>query len=164
MEISDIEPVKKVNEENLPENYTYDFYCYYLLFYPGLCYVAEKNAKIVGYVLSKMCSIEEATTVHITSICVSKEFRNRGIGTALMQSVINCVRERYKEDDDMPETCKLSLYVRVSNNEAIDFYENKFGFRKLYMKENYYGDGESAYEMGLFLHRHCMSDNYSASR
>lgn len=161
MEIPDIEPVKKVNEENLPENYTYDFYRYYLLFYPGLCYVAEENARIVGYVLSKLCSIEEAAIVHITSICVRKEFRNHGIGTALIQSIIDCIRERYKGDEDMPKTCKLSLYVRVSNKEAIGFYENKFGFRKLHMQDNYYGDGESAYEMVLFLSGHCMRDRAS---
>lgn len=164
MEITDIEPVKKVNEENLPENYTYDFYRYYLLFYPGLCYVAEENARIVGYVLSKLSSLEETAMVHITSICVSKEFRNRGIGTALMQSVINCIQERYKGDDEMMETCRLSLYVRVSNKEAIGFYEHKFGFRKLYMQDNYYGDGESAYEMGLALSEHTMRDSDSVSR
>ncbi|KAL0265597.1 UNVERIFIED_CONTAM: hypothetical protein PYX00_011310 [Menopon gallinae] len=164
MELLDIEPVKKVNEENLPENYTYDFYRYYLLFYPGMCYVAEDDTGVAGYVLSKLSSVDGVVTVHITSICVSREHRKRGVGTALMQSVISCIRDRYSEDASMPETCRLSLYVRVSNEDAIRFYENKFGFRKQYMQENYYGDGESAYEMALVLSGQSMRDSDSVSR
>lgn len=149
MDFSDIEEVKKLNEDSLPENYPVEFYQFYLAFNPSLCYIAEKDNSIIGYVLSKMELDKECVFVHVTSICVAKEFRNLGIGRCLMQAVVDCLVKKLYELEGKFRAYKVSLYVRVSNEEAIRFYESGFGFKKLSVLNDYYSDGENAYEMVL---------------
>lgn len=159
MECSDIESVRKLNEESLPENYPSEFYQFYLAFNPLLCYVAEKENIIIGYVLSKLESSKNGVFVHITSICVAKKYRNLGVGGSLMLMVIGHIHKKTQELKEKTKDYRISLYVRASNEKAIRFYENKFGFQKAFVIKGYYRDGEDAYEMALsskepILHKH----------
>ncbi len=82
---------------------------------------------------------EERTVGHLVSIAVLKEYRGRGIGSALLRETIRAVREEYGAE-------AIYLEVRVSNYPAIRLYE-KFGFRKVRIIRGYYRDGEDAYVM-----------------
>jgi len=82
---------------------------------------------------------EERTVGHLVSIAVLKEYRGRGIGSALLGETIRAVKEDYGGE-------ALYLEVRVSNYPAIRLYE-KFGFRKVRLIRGYYRDGEDAYVM-----------------
>lgn len=101
----------------------------------GFFLVAEKNEKIVGYVIGMKKRLKEKKEEKsekglIASIAVLPHFRRRGIGISLMEKM-------------MGEMNEVEVQVRNSNRAAIKFYE-KLGFIKKGFIENYYQDGEDA--------------------
>ncbi|MFK5883375.1 MAG: ribosomal protein S18-alanine N-acetyltransferase [Candidatus Izemoplasma sp.] len=99
-------------------------------------YVAYFAGKRVGYIGSWL-TIPNAEILNLITI---EEYRNQGIGKALLTEVIKlCV-------DNAIE--KLSLEVRVSNSIAISFYKG-FGFYVGTIRKNYYENKEDAYLMVL---------------
>lgn len=99
--------------------------------YPDTFFVAEENSAVVGYVISRMVN----TSGHVLAIAVDPKHRNRGIGRALMNVVIEKLREFGLED--------IYLEVRISNTAAINFYK-KLGFEEKGIIRSYYSDGEDA--------------------
>ena len=137
----DLEEVMHINRTCLPENYTAYFFMSIHRRYPDLFLVAERDGRIVGYI---MCRIERdfmrrRTKGHIISIAVMPEHRRRGIATALMKEALARMMHRYGAGE-----CYLE--VRVSNLPAISLYE-KLGFWKDRIVPKYYLDGEDAYIM-----------------
>lgn len=65
----------------------------------------------------------------ITNIAVSPEYRGRGVGMALMKSLINLARQNNIDN--------LILEVRESNQAAIHLYE-KIGFNRAGIRKNFY--------------------------
>ena len=88
-------------------------------------YVAEEDGKVVGY------AIGDARRHLIVSIAVHPDYRRRGIGTKLMESILKNMHGY------------AILQVRASNNEAIKFYK-KLGFIEKELLQSYYIDGEDA--------------------
>jgi ribosomal protein S18 acetylase RimI-like enzyme len=68
-------------------------------------------------------------------------YRNHGIGTKLVQSVIDYIQNEKatptsgKKINTIDE---IKLHVQTSNTDAIQFYCTKFGFEKGELIENYY--------------------------
>ena len=88
---------------------------------------ARTEMKIVGYAgLWHIC--DEG---HITNIAVHPEFRGIGIGSALMESLME-----YAKNEGITG---LTLEVRRSNNSAQALYR-KFGFEDGGMRKAYYAD------------------------
>ena len=85
-----------------------------------------KKKKILGFAITKKYNRRH----HIMSIGVYKKFRNKGLGTKLI--------DKLKSDDND----EISLYVQTINTHAIDFYIKK-GFKKLKEVENYYNSLEN---------------------
>ncbi len=77
---------------------------------------------------------------HITNVAVKKEFRQKGLGTLLMNTLIEEAKKR--------EICSMTLEVRLSNISAQRLYE-KFGFGSAGVRPKYYADGEDAVIMWL---------------
>ena len=73
--------------------------------------VAEENGEIYGYVCMYV-SFEEG---EITNVAVSEQYRNKGVGRLLMQTI-----EREAEANGVE---RIVLEVRVSNNSAISLYK-----------------------------------------
>ncbi len=94
--------------------------------------VAEENGEMVGYAVSWYFSGE----LHISNIAVRPELRRRGYGRRLLEHLL----QRF------PKHEIAFLEVRKSNQAAINLYL-KYKFRKLYLREHYYSDGEDAYVM-----------------
>ena len=70
---------------------------------------------------------------HITNIAVHPNFREKGVGTILLQSLI---------DHSKDWGCNsLTLEVRASNDAAKGLYK-KFGFLEEGIRKNYYSDNE----------------------
>ena len=85
-------------------------------------YVAEENGCVVG--LAVMVAKRSTNKEHCASIAimVSTEFHGRGIGSALMEKIL----------DDADNTLRLhrvELMVLVDNDRAINLYK-KFGFER----------------------------------
>ncbi|HEW93855.1 ribosomal-protein-alanine N-acetyltransferase [Candidatus Geothermarchaeota archaeon] len=150
VEHSELARVKEINELVLPENYPFFFYETLYQNYKDVFLVAETGNKIVGYV---MCRIERDVVFqplprfkkvgHIVSIAVLPEYRNKGIGTALMNEVLSRMRRYYDVE-------YVYLEVRVSNEGAIRFYR-RLGFKITNRVKGYYRDGEDAYIMTLYF-------------
>lgn len=86
--------------------------------------VAEFDGKIAGYIVLRKI-LDEA---ELLSIAVKPELRRKGIATYLMKSVLDEIKGCVK-------SCFLE--VRVSNKEAISFYE-KMKFKKVGIRKKYY--------------------------
>lgn len=91
--------------------------------------IAKINDKVVGFV-GVWTIIDEG---HITNMAVHPEFREKGVGSILLASLI----ERSK-DWGCPS---LTLEVRSSNNAAKALYK-KFGFLEEGVRKNYYRDND----------------------
>jgi ribosomal-protein-alanine N-acetyltransferase len=144
---SDIIPVMEINLKTLPEHYSDYFYESLLAELPEAFLVAEVEKKLVGYI---MCKIEYGFSNfkklgfvkkgHVVSIAVLPDYRQKGIGRALVEESMMGVK--LKKSDE------LYLEVRCSNNEAIRLYE-KLGFVIKQRLKAYYRDGEDAYLMSI---------------
>jgi ribosomal-protein-alanine N-acetyltransferase len=100
--------------------------------------VAEVASRLVGYVGSWLLVDE----VHISTLAVHPDFRQRGIARRLLKSVLQQAVEAGAE--------LASLEVRVSNQAAIDLYQS-FGFRINGRRPRYYRDNqEDAHIMTLY--------------
>jgi ribosomal-protein-alanine N-acetyltransferase len=87
--------------------------------------VAVSENEVVGYICVNYL-IDEG---HILNLAVHPDLRRKGIATALIEKGLDELKER---------GCKsLSLEVRVSNHDAIQFYE-RFGFRTMGFRKDYY--------------------------
>jgi ribosomal-protein-alanine N-acetyltransferase len=151
-EPKDLAQVVNINRVCLPENYSTSFYIDLYERYPESFLVAEKDRAIVGYI---MCRIESgfsgmslrslslAKRGHIISIAVLPEYRNKGVGQALIRQALQAMYVHY-------EARSCFLEVRVSNDGAIGLYK-KAGFEVERTLRGYYSDGEGAYIMSLKL-------------
>ena len=80
--------------------------------------------------------------IHITNIVVKKSFRRFGIGSKILESIIN-LSKTYNLDS-------ITLEVNINNINAIKLYE-KYGFKKLGIRKKYYKNIEDAFIMTLYL-------------
>jgi ribosomal-protein-alanine N-acetyltransferase len=93
--------------------------------------VALENEIVVGYVISRVVN----SSGHVIAIAVDPEKRRRGTGKTLMVETMNRLK-RFGANN-------VWLEVRISNNDAIEFYK-KLGFVKGGIVRGYYSDSEDA--------------------
>ena len=87
--------------------------------------VVESDGRIIGY----GCYFIVADESHLTNIAVVEEFRRKSVAKQLLENILLIV--------DKAKCEFLLLEVRPSNENAIAFYE-KYGFKLLYQRPNYY--------------------------
>ncbi|KAJ4479366.1 acyl-CoA N-acyltransferase [Lentinula aciculospora] len=145
----DLAGMQAGNLVNLPENYLMKFWLYHIITWPQLSFVAENDkGHIVGYVLAKMyvvsLTLGGEIHGHVNSISVLRSYRRLGLAKRLMMlsqdAMLSVYKARY-----------VSLHVRKSNLAAIGLYRDTLGFEVAEVEKKYYGDGEDAYVMKLFL-------------
>lgn len=91
------------------------------------CYfVYEVDDEIVGYINAWI-----SYNTEILNFCVDEKYRGQGIGNLLYEELLKVSEGT------------ISLEVRVSNLNAIKFYEKR-GFVKVAVRKNYYSNGEDA--------------------
>ena len=98
--------------------------------------VAKLNGKIVGFA-GIWFSVDD---VHITNIVVHKDFRHQGIGSKLLEELINLSNKK----------ASLTLEVNTKNTNAQKLYL-KYGFKNLGIRKKYYNGIEDAYIMTLYF-------------
>lgn len=88
-------------------------------------FVAIHDGRLVGYAGMWLFAGE----AHVTTIAVHPDFRRRGLGKMLMQTLIGYARGQGADT--------MVLEVRPSNIPAINLY-NSLGFRNIGWRKNYY--------------------------
>ncbi|HHW48541.1 MAG TPA: ribosomal protein S18-alanine N-acetyltransferase [Clostridiaceae bacterium] len=93
---------------------------------------ARVDGKVVGYAgMWKVCG-----EGHITNIAVHPEFRQNGIGSLLLEGLIDIAKKE--------GITRMTLEVRKSNLTAQRLYK-KYGFEECGLRKSYYADnGEDA--------------------
>ena len=79
-----------------------------------------------------------ADEAHVINVAVAPAERRRGIGRALVQTLLAYAREH--------AIAKVLLEVRAGNSAAIGLYRS-LGFAEFNVRRRYYPDGEDAIEM-----------------
>jgi len=145
--LEDLDSVIEVNEKELPEDYPYFFYKSILDDFPESFLIAQnKNGTIIGYIMWRVEKIPSPHSLkyinkgHLVSVAVSEGYKRRGIAGVLLSNSMTAIR-KYKIKEYV-------LEVRVTNYTAIRLYE-KFNYKIVSIKKNYYRDGENAYYLTL---------------
>jgi N-alpha-acetyltransferase 50 len=115
---------------------------------------------IVGAICTRLEDADDSDTggakkrsgnqrLYIMTLAVSAVYRGRGIGSKLLESVLEfCEQSRQarrrsseEQEDDSTATapiCEIALHVQISNQDAIDFYTKRFNFVQGERVDNYY--------------------------
>jgi len=133
----DIEELSRIDEICFPADIAFTrgeiiFYLYHL---KSIARVAESSGKIIGFVMARL---EGQSIARVITLDVVPEFRQRNIGTALMERLH---RELKKQGIE-----KSFLEVAVLNTPAQRLYE-KLQYRYLETLTGYYHGREDAYRM-----------------
>ncbi|MDA8816102.1 ribosomal protein S18-alanine N-acetyltransferase [Gammaproteobacteria bacterium] len=138
MSIDDLKEAYKIECEVNPSPWKYEtFLSSFEVGHKGL--ICKHDSEIIGFIIFSPINPE----AHILSISVTKKIQSKGVGSLLLQSMLDqCAAMNYK---------KIFLEVRTSNLQAINFYQ-KFGFSKDAIRDNYYTDNsEDALLMSLSI-------------
>lgn len=100
--------------------------------------VAIADEQVVGYA-GIWSILDEA---HITNIVVKKDYRNKKIGTMLLEELIKIAKSE--------KIRILTLEVNINNNIAIKLYK-KYNFKEVGKRKNYYNGVDDAILMTLEL-------------
>ncbi len=139
--LSDLPEVLEIERISFPKKQAYsksrfERYCQK---HPESFIVAESENRVVGYTIGK----PKNRSSKIISLAVKPDFRQKGIGRKLTNSLISLFKKRGAK--------AVFLEVRTGNKTAISFYKN-LGFKILKEIKNYYRNGDNAYSMKLPLH------------
>ena len=93
--------------------------------------VAKQDNDIIGFA-GIWIAIDIA---HITNIVVKKDMRNNGIGSKLLQELINMCKELKMKD--------ITLEVNEHNVVAINLYK-KYEFKQVGLRKKYYNNTDNA--------------------
>jgi len=134
MKENDIPQVIKIEEDSFKYTYPPLLIMQILSSFPEGFLVAEdeRNDRIVGYIMGLI----EWGHGHIISIATSKEYRKRGIGTALLKKLEDILFKKYNVG-------YIALEVRFNNREARRFYYKR-GYKDKRLLPRYYEDGTDA--------------------
>lgn len=139
MQKKHIPSVAEIAADSLPESWSESAFEKELENPSATVFVALTDDKIIGFGGVQIV-LDEA---YITNVAVDKNFRKAGIGSMILDAIINhCTNEK----------CSfVSLEVRVSNVAAINLYE-KYGFASQGIRKGFYSrPTEDANIMTLFL-------------
>ena len=105
---------------------------------PFTCYLGYfEFDKILGYIEYNVLY----DTIDIVNVFVKEEFRNKGIGSALLKELIDLAKNMSLKN--------ITLEVNVLNDAAIKLYK-KFNFTVVSIRRGYY-KGIDGYLMELIL-------------
>ena len=131
MTIQDLELIKDILETDFDGFWTYSVFKSELENENSRYIAAKIDNQIVGFA-GIWKSVDD---VHITNIVTKKDFRQKGIGKALLDKLIQISKQE--------NINAVTLEVRHTNIPAINFYL-KHGFKKVGLRKNYYKNQDDA--------------------
>lgn len=138
MSLSHLSKIKDDLTSNFDDFWTYSVFETELQNPNSQYFVALIDDEIVGFAgIWKV--LDE---IHITNIVTKISKRHMGIASKLIEKLI--------ETSKAEHASILTLEVNETNTNAIKLYE-KYNFKKIGLRKNYYGQNENAIIMTLFL-------------
>lgn len=138
MTLSHLLEIKDILSSDFDNFWTYTIFESELKNSNSKYFVAIIENEIVGFA-GIWKSVDD---IHITNIVTKISKRHKGIASKLLEKLI----EVAKNDS----TTSLTLEVNENNENAIKLYE-KYNFKKIGIRKNYYGQNENAIIMTLFF-------------
>ena len=136
MEVSDLNLISNELETEFDNFWNYNILKQELENDNSIYIVAKNENQIVGF-----GGIWKAIDdVHITNIVVKKNYRKLGIGTKILERLIEISKEL--------DFKSITLEVNENNINAIKLYK-KFGFKNLGIRKKYYNNVNNAIIMTL---------------
>lgn len=136
MSISHLEEIKDILSTEFDDFWTYSVFKSELENPNSKYFVAIRNNEIVGF-----AGIWKAIDdMHITNIVTKISKRHLGIASMLLEKLIEVSKEE--------NVNSLTLEVNENNTYAIKLYE-KYNFKKIGLRKNYYAQNENAIIMTL---------------
>ncbi len=126
-QLRDVYSIQSIDRSVFPKSWTQQFTVEQITRRKGAHIVAERAHRVVGH--GGVAFL--ADDAHVTSIAVDPQHHRLGIGTTLMQELIELSAARVSGS--------ITLEVRVSNESAIALYE-QLGFESAGVRPNYYAD------------------------
>jgi len=127
--------VIKIASNTLTENYNPSLFNYFHETFPHGFIVAEKNHKIIGFIIGIPTNMDNA---RILMLSILETQRRQKIGSQLLKQFIKVAYENNIKN--------IELEVRTDNIQAIKFYE-KHGFKITDKISNFYQNQEDAFTM-----------------
>jgi len=136
--LSDLDQITEIEKVSFPPGTVYSKSYFEKLYhsYPQGFLIAEILGKIIGYAIGQI----KGNSAQIISIAVLPDWRKKGIGTKLFNSLLDFFKKEGAKE--------IFLHVRTKNQEAISFYQN-LGFEILEEIKNYYPDGNAYLMKGV---------------
>lgn len=125
MTVGHLEPVLAIEREAFPNPWRRDDFEYALGRLNGYAAVACLSSGPVGYAVGFFVKRE----FHLANLAIKKELRRRGLGSAFLEGIITCAKDRGAK--------AITLEVRMSNAPAQALYE-RAGFSPVAIREKYY--------------------------
>jgi ribosomal-protein-alanine N-acetyltransferase len=126
----DLGVVYEIERRSFKDPYPAFFIEMLLTLNPDTFLVAQKEERIVGYVVAT----KDRSTGHIVSIAVAPEEREKQVGRSLMENILEVLQK--------VEVETIRLEVRRSNLAAQKFYESQ-GFVYNHEVSGYYGNEDA---------------------
>lgn len=131
----------------LSEPYSVFTYRYFLHAWPNLCICAMLEGETVGVII---CKAEKEATMqgddvyrgYIAMLAVNKKCRKAGIGSKLVELVVERMRELQCDE--------VMLETEVTNKSALRLYE-RLGFTRDERLLKYYLNGVDAFRLKLWF-------------
>ena len=132
---ADLSAVAGIVQDTLRENYPASIYLDIHRWWREGFLLAEEDGRTIGFVAGVVNGPRNA---RILMLAVLPSHRRRGIGAALMDAFL--------KECAMRALATVELEVRISNKEAIRFYQ-RYGFQITQVLKRFYSDGEDGYKM-----------------
>ena len=126
-QLRDVYSIQSIDRSVFPKSWTQQFTVEQITRRKGAHIVAERAHRVVGH--GGVAFL--ADDAHVTSVAVDPQHHRLGIGTTLMQELIELSAARVSGS--------ITLEVRVSKESAIALYE-QLGFESAGVRPNYYAD------------------------
>jgi N-alpha-acetyltransferase 50 len=102
---------------------------------------AYSNEFVIGAVCARVEDMDLTSgkkRMYIMTLAVLAAYRDRGIGSELLQSLLDYCTKQQSTGQGDSKISEIALHVHISNDDAIRFYTEKFGFTLGPIVENYY--------------------------
>lgn len=138
MSINDLEKIKDILFSEFDNFWTYNVFKEELQNPNSQYFLAKISNEIVGFA-GILKILDE---IHITNIVTKISKRHQGIASSLLEKLITVSK--------LECATLITLEVNEFNTNAIKFYE-KYNFKKLGLRKNYYGQNKNALIMTLYI-------------